>query len=476
MNKLIFYLVIFQFIVIKNLAIAQVDLSNEKILLQTDRDIYVAGELLFFNCMRYDFPIQKAMERSRYAYLVLRNESNASILEICMKLENNIFSGSIYLPDTLSTGRYQLVSFTNCMRNIGEKSFFKKELLIVNRFDRELNKIFLNTNLLDTIHNSEDKDFNKYDSSLITLSSDRNIYARRDKIKIVFDAAGLKTNEIAHLSVSVHEIIRNESNLIRSINDSVQTSKKLAQPIDLDIAGNSKICQIEVKDKSDSSEIKEMILHGKIQPENQILPVNNILCTYLPEISGIILKGIVYNESNGEVISNARIFLSSPDTLANLQYTYTNKNGEFKFLLKDYYNNKNIILNLPDLKEGRIELDDKYSMKEPFKPSRHFPDSLIKEFLLKCQNIVQIQKTYKCEYKKDLPVQKIQYIPPLVYPPVKDAVYPGDFVSLPDFIEISREILPLVKTRKHGNKYETRILDLGNSQFFEYDPLIFIRS
>ena len=100
---------------------------------------------------------------------------------------------------------------------------------------------------------------------------------------------------------------------------------------------------------------------------------------------------------------------------------------------------------------------------------------MLKAYLVKSQRIVQVQRIYKIETKQEMiGANSIQGAAPLVYPPVSDPVYPSDFVRLSDFVEISREILPLLKTRKRGDSYEARIVDLDNAGFFNKDPLIFL--
>lgn len=112
------------------------DRPNEIIFLQTDRDIYIAGEHLFFSaelipCPHSDEPL------SEIAYLALRNR-NQVIESVSLSLDQNRFSGSLYLPDTLSTGYFELIGFTNWMRNYDESCFFKTTILVVNRFDNAL--------------------------------------------------------------------------------------------------------------------------------------------------------------------------------------------------------------------------------------------------------------------------------------------------------------------------------------------------
>jgi hypothetical protein len=143
--------------------------------------------------------------------------------------------------------------------------------------------------------------------------------------------------------------------------------------------------------------------------------------------------------------------------------------------LNSYYTDKDLFLRLPNNQKAQIELDNKFELKGSFKPSLHYPDSSLKKYLLKSQSIVQVQKTYHFEMEKELPVLRTtQELPPLVYPPVVNAIYPADFVELPDFVEISREIIPLLKVRKRKNQYVASILMENERQYDDLPPLIFL--
>jgi hypothetical protein len=115
------------------------DGPNELIFLQADRDIYVAGENLFFTVELVNYPTT-AETLSEIAYLALRSKHGV-IERISFNMDQNRFSGSLYLPDTLSTGYLELICFTNWMRNFDEGFYFKKTILVVNRFDKGLNFI-----------------------------------------------------------------------------------------------------------------------------------------------------------------------------------------------------------------------------------------------------------------------------------------------------------------------------------------------
>lgn len=109
---------------------------REKVFVNTDRDVYIAGEDLFLSVSLFTEPFIPG-KVSGFVYVALRNKLEV-IDRVTFKLEEGKASGNIYLPDTLSSGYYELIAFTNWMRNAGEEWYFRKSIFIANRFDTSL--------------------------------------------------------------------------------------------------------------------------------------------------------------------------------------------------------------------------------------------------------------------------------------------------------------------------------------------------
>ncbi len=112
---------------------------EEKIFVHTDRDLYVAGEKMFFSLWRFNQHEYRGPQ-SNFGYLALRSQGEV-VEQLTLDLGKGFSSGSLYLHDTLSTGLYEIVAFTNWMKNHGETSFFRKKVFIANRFDKDLQNI-----------------------------------------------------------------------------------------------------------------------------------------------------------------------------------------------------------------------------------------------------------------------------------------------------------------------------------------------
>ncbi len=111
---------------------ARDNVYRENVYVHTDRDLYIAGEYINFQAFLLNGGVGET--GSGFLYMTLRGR-HGRVKGLTLPVENSGVNGSIYIPDTLSTGYYEIFAFTNWMRNFGETGYFRKPLLIVNRFD-----------------------------------------------------------------------------------------------------------------------------------------------------------------------------------------------------------------------------------------------------------------------------------------------------------------------------------------------------
>lgn len=411
--------------------------ANESIIVHIDRDLYISGESLFFKLYVIDENTHKLSAISKTAYMVLRDSKSKPIANISMKINNGMAYGNIYLHDTLASGGYQLVAFTNWMRNHGEASFYYKEVFIANLFDKELSMLS-SSESHDTAGNLHiQSSQNKPENPILLVSADKPGYAKNEKVVLKIAFKTPDPDNSTTLSVSVSE------------------TSPIADRLD---ANN--VTQLDLK----SEEVKNI----------------HIEICYLPEIKGRIISGKVLNRETNKGESNCTLLLSAIDTAVNLQYAGTDSSGVFQFLLNDYYNNKEFvisIINKPAGKHFSIVLDNKFKIDKPFHPATLPINDNFRSFVNKSQDIVFVQKNYGMEPK--ISVQEQTALPvssPLIYYKPSSTVYPSDFVSLPDFTEISRELLPTVKIRKTEESYSLELTDLHQQGFFTKKPAVFLNS
>ena len=400
-------------------------LVNERVSIQTDRSIYIAGENLYFRLSLVNLSSSKNSKLSNYVYVLLRSENNTTVTKLRFHLQNDIAFGSLYLPDTLKTGIYQLVSFTNYMRNYGEESFATKEITIANRFDNDLSSLkFTNINpASDSASQHENID------NELSISCNKNEFGPRE-------------------NVNVNLNIKDKMSLIGS---------SIALSI-YNIPGD------EIKNDSESDDFVDK--KANYQSNN---------CVYLPEINETALQGQVIGSESGIAIPHALVLLSTVDSIDNLKFEYSDNSGNFCFLLNNFYDGKKLVIHVMDNPKAEIRLDDKFDLKKPFNPGARIFNYNVKDFIKANQQRLQVNKIYKLsdsisvfsEGKKPLYENMIYHHSDLV-------IHPSDYLQLPDFVEISRELLPTLKVRKKGIQYTASILDPDLQEFLGDRPAIFL--
>ena len=105
---------------------------RERIYVQTDKQLYLAGEQVRMKLMTLDTE-QRPLVFSKVAYAELVSDSLAKI-QIKVALTNGAGEGRMSLPVDLPTGFYRLIAYTQYMRNEGEQVFFEKNIGVINTF------------------------------------------------------------------------------------------------------------------------------------------------------------------------------------------------------------------------------------------------------------------------------------------------------------------------------------------------------
>jgi hypothetical protein len=412
----------------------------EKIYVHTDRDAYIAGEYLFYTL--YLQGNYGAM--SKYAYLVLRGRNNSLIAHERLEISDRIAFGSVYLPDTLSSGVYQVVCYTNCMRNETEEDFYNKEIVIANRFDEQLNALTeqFNTSSADT-SSGQIPDKATGIGNLI-IHPDKQVFNPREKISFSIESKSIPEKSVAHLSVSISEIVPGISVEPTISEYFSNTSKK-------DYRSDSKQNPCNFY-----SEISEPVVQGRVIPETQFSSRDDSV--YKSNASGYYT-----------------ILVSTPDTIVNMQYAKTDSLGSFRLLLNRYYNGKELYLRIKEDVKATIVLDDKFDLIEPFTSSGAFNVHGIKTFLIRSQNIALVQRNYNEQtaidtVRKFLPANTI----PRVYYKHYTSILPSDYVELIDFAEISKEILPALRIRKSNGIFSSYYVNIPGQTQGSTEPEIFL--
>lgn len=399
--------------------------NEEEVSLVTDRQVYVAGETVFFRLFHF-FEGSLLLEPG-FIYLVLKNQPGDNVLELTYRFADGDAFGSLYLPDTLGTGAYQLFAYSDAMHRKPGLRLQPVDLFVLNRFDENLegvpfaDSLALESEALPAISIAEDK-------GNFSLVTNKENYSRREPVYIEIQ------NTADWFDVSV--TVARQETVLKNI-PSQNTSPLLAE-------------------------------------------ATNLQWPPFREQEEYLLSGKLLNGEGNEGISGVKVLLSKPDTLLNILYAETDEKGRFVFSLSDYYFGSALYLHLLENNISdsySILLDNKWQVQvaETFHPAVF--DASMNEFFGLMQTTTGVTKAYQVAFgaKNDFPSGEPVAIPPLLYSRPTHVYRLDEYEPLDDLQEIARELIPYLRIRRQAQGFSARIMDQNQSySFFTSQPMIFL--
>ncbi|WP_066632569.1 hypothetical protein [Labilibacter marinus] len=103
----------------------------EKIYLQSDRDVYVTNDTLWFKISLTDAHSNIFTEGYRNIYIELVNDSNRCVVRNLLAAHNGITYSDFTLDNySLTAGKYKLRTYTQYQQNYGSEFYYEKNILI----------------------------------------------------------------------------------------------------------------------------------------------------------------------------------------------------------------------------------------------------------------------------------------------------------------------------------------------------------
>ena len=106
----------------------------ENVFVHTDAVHYLNNENIWFTAFVVNTITYQLSELSSSLYIELVDESGSSKIKQRLPIEGGRASGSIEIPYNFTSGHYQLIAYTQWMRNFGKEFCFSKPLRIINPF------------------------------------------------------------------------------------------------------------------------------------------------------------------------------------------------------------------------------------------------------------------------------------------------------------------------------------------------------
>lgn len=114
--------------------LAQFEQSHfqEKLYMHTDKDVYIAGEILWFKLYLVAGTSHKLSDLSDVVYVEILDHQNNPVYQSKIVIKDGVGDGSAFLPVSLHSGNFKIRAYTNWMKNFDPGFYFEKSLTIIN--------------------------------------------------------------------------------------------------------------------------------------------------------------------------------------------------------------------------------------------------------------------------------------------------------------------------------------------------------
>ncbi len=193
-----------------------------------------------------------------------------------------------------------------------------------------------------------------------------------------------------------------------------------------------------------------------------------------PEENGFFVEGRVLPAEGIPLPQRSMVLLSIPGEDPWFDYCFTDPDGYFRFRLKNAFGRGEIFLRALGDQGQELNVELASHRKRGVAPSS---DSLLiseeqERFVKEMIEGGGYERLFSGTEQHS--GSRLQMEMPGLYPfygPPEQRIFPAQFADLPDFVEISRELLPAVRFRGRGTGYSLRIIDNQEKGWFEKNPL-----
>ena len=383
----------------------------ERVQLQLSEAVVAAGETLWFQ----GFLLGDSAE-STVLYVELMSRAGA-VAQGIYPIKKGVMQGQLTLPDTLSGGWYQVRAYTQWMRNFGEASFWSHPLLVINPYEA----LAESTPALSA---PGEKEPARASGSGLTVALNQTQFRPREPMSVTISLKD--TSSLARVAVSVRKV-------------------------------------------------NPLVRYFPIDGSTSSLGSTTVPVRYDREDEGLTLSGTV----SGMPASTAdrAVVLSVPGANPYFEYDLADQDGRFHIPIKERLQGEhNMILQTADTSlRAEWSLDEKFAPRNTY-PSEGYPE--VPTVALKA-----VQQTYAQRARIRAQYDLFHSSDSVPVPNQADFRFYGapnytiradDYIELPNFVEVNRELMPGIRLRKNKDTYDLDVFDAGPRDFLEGEPTVFI--
>ena len=382
---------------------------SESVHLQLSEEVIGAGETLWFQGI-----LQGDQAMSTVLYVELLNRQGV-VWQGIYPIKEKLAKGSMYLPDTLTGGWYQIRAYTQWMRNWGATSFWSGPLLVINGQDDTEQRIPTSSEGVAVRDVAPEKGVE------ITLS--QASYQPRESVSITVRASG--SDDAARLAVSVRKV--------NPLSSYIPPSGVSSQNNEADTAAFQR-------------EDESLTISGQVVDTNQ--------------------------SPRGQMVT-----LWVPGDNPHLAYSFAKQNGVFHISVDERLEGTwRAVLQMSDTSfQVQWKLDEKFAPENTYAslviPS--VPPAVLRDVQQTYARRALINTQYGLAQAADTAVVRRE-TDFRFYGAPNFTVYPDDYIALPTFVEIVREFLPGVQLRESKRGYYFKVFDIPTRTFLSGEPSVLL--
>ncbi|MCH7785303.1 MAG: hypothetical protein IIB06_07800 [Bacteroidetes bacterium] len=393
------------------------NIPQEKVFVHYNTSLLFAGEYLYYSVYTINSATNKLSTISKIAYVELIGEDHKEVFKHKIKLEKGVGQGDFFIPTSVPSGNYKLISYTNWMLNGEKNHFFQDDISIINPYKGNQEAILMDgindeNQVINTSQNSKENQLNKFNGQYISLSTDRTKYKKRENVALTIKNL-MSTPLQGTYSLSVRKINTiSHSSRYKATNYNSLYSKNII---------------------SKNRSINELV--------------------YLPELRGELITGsVVYKETNLPA-SDKKVAISISGKEFIFKISSTNNNGVFYFNLDKEYTNSSAIIQVigSDKEKYKIEISEypsvDYSTLE-FNKFKINPG--MKDIILERSIYNQIENGYFSVKPDSIIIKNVKL--PFYYGESTTTYDLDDYTRFSTVKEVFVEIVKHVWTRKISNE------------------------
>lgn len=388
--------------------------SVETVILNTDRDLYISGENIHFSAFCLTNTKFREKNLSKIMYVELYDKLGKIIVQQKLKIVNGNSASLINIPVNIESGEYNLIAYTQYMKNYINNETNQVPLIIINPEKYGKIKLFgmRNTDNSNLFENKKLLSLN--------VTTDKEIYNKRKKVKL-------------------------------NISDNIFPDK-------------IKYFTVTVVKKGTLTDYIPMVF-----PEMKDVKINDI--KYYPEIRDLTLTGTFIDTETSKGIPNQKMYLSVlNDSNRQVTINQTDKKGNFIFTLHSLYDKNNIIIKAEkNIPTSQILINNSFLNDfNIFKPLKWNIDSSKIKIIKELYNNYQINEIFKT----NTVTENQKYFHSFDFFDKEEIIIDTkDFIDLPTLEEVFDEIVPLVNIGKRNKHSFFTVYDDINKTTYN-DPLI----